>query len=101
MASLWDELARIASKDARVVEAEAAAAWVLRELGEIDRDLGAYTQRYATSSPEGLEALIRSGMLEAHPAWEDRLAWANLIGYRNRLLGAMPDVPFPTDDGAS
>lgn len=100
VARVWEELARVASRDARVVETEAAAAWVLCELATIDREICEYARRYGASSPEDLDRLIRDGKIPGHPSWEDSLDWANLLAYRERLLSAMADVPRSHDNGA-
>ena len=68
----------MAGRDREIVEREAAVLWLEREIWESDREITAYVQRYAVASPDELERLIRSGGIEGHPAWEDRIEWGKV-----------------------
>lgn len=35
-------------------------------------------EKYGVATPEELEALIREGRVEEHPAWEDLILWEHL-----------------------
>ena len=46
----------------------------------------AYVRQYTVRTPDEIEEKIRVGRIEGHPAWEDSIAWSNLLTYRDRLL---------------
>lgn len=88
----WDGLAAMAQRDRSTVETEAATAWLESELREIDREIAAYVRQYAVKTPNDLDEMIRSGGIEGHPTWEDRIEWGNLLDYRDRLLGELAKI---------
>ncbi|MDI3299534.1 MAG: hypothetical protein QJR08_10255 [Bacillota bacterium] len=92
MRTIWEELAKTTHRDRDRIEEEAASAWLLQELRETDREIAAYVRRYSVTTPDELERAIHDGREEGHPAWEDKLAWDNLIAYRDRLLTALAAV---------
>ena len=56
------------------------------EIGELDQEIGRYVFQYGLSRPEDLEAKIKAGTIEGHPAWEDVIGWANLLDFRQKEL---------------
>lgn len=90
--TIWSELSRLVGSDPAQLETEAAFSWVSAEMAVTDREIAAYARKYGVSSPDALEQLIREGKVAGHPAWEDAIAWSNLIDYRNKLLAAAASV---------
>ena len=97
VSAVWDTLASTTHRSRKQIEEEAASAWLERELRETDREIAAYVRQYSVRTPDEIETLIRVGTIEGHPAWEDRIAWDNLLAYRARLLDALAGI----SDGAS
>lgn len=97
MAVSWENLAKVVRRDRAQIEEEAASAWLLEELRETDREIAGYVRRYSVTSPDEIEQAIRTGTLDGHPAWEDKLAWDNLLVHRERLLAAMAAVGGKVD----
>ena len=86
MSAVWETLASTAHRDREQIEQEAARAWLEREPRETDQEIMAYIRQYTVRTPEEIEEKIRAGRIEGHPAWEDSIAWSNLLTYRDRLL---------------
>ena len=84
--AVWETLASTVHRDREQIEEEAACAWLERELRETDREIMAYVRQYAVRTPDEIEEKIRIGRIEGHPAWEDSIAWSNLLTYRDHLL---------------
>jgi hypothetical protein len=92
MRAIWEDVAQATHRDRGQIEQEAASAWLLQELREIDQAIVAYLRRYHVTAPDELERAIRDGKEDDHPTWEDKLAWDNLLAYRDRLLTALAAV---------
>lgn len=92
MSAVWDTLASTTHRSRKQIEEEAASAWLERELMETDREITAYVRQYSVRTPDEIETLIRVGTIEGHPAWEDRIAWDNLLAYRARLFDALAGI---------
>jgi len=77
--AVWETLASTAHRDREQIEEEAACAWLERELRETDREIMVYVRQYGVRTPDEIEEKIRVGRIEGHPAWEDSIAWSNLL----------------------
>ena len=47
---------------------EALETWLFHKIAEVDHRIAKISQQYGTASPDDIEAMIREGALEGHPA---------------------------------
>ena len=77
---------------------EALEAWLLKKIAEIDQRIVVIAQQYGTESPDGIEALIRDGTIDGHPAWEDAIRLEGLQEYRHKLWQQIISTRRPIRD---
>ncbi len=58
------------------LETDAARAWVVRQLTNVEETIAGFRQTYRVATPDDLAERIRKGLIEGHPAWEDTIRWA-------------------------
>ncbi len=77
---------------------EALETWLFKKIAEIDQRIVVIAQQYGTESPDGIEALIRDGTIDGHPAWEDAIRLEGLQGYRHKLWQQIISTRRPIRD---
>lgn len=70
------------SKDLNIPEEEVLShsiqSYLDRELKNAYIEINKFKLKYQAISPRELEKKIESGLVAAHPGWEDAIEWANL-----------------------
>ncbi len=77
---------------------EALEMWLFNKIAEVDHKIAKISQRYGAASPDDIEALIRTGTIEGHPAWEDAIRLEGLLEYRGKLWKQVVDAGGPQRD---
>lgn len=55
-----------------------AHALLLREIGELEREIAGLRERYSVLTPEELKQAMDERRVPEHPTWEDYIDWLNM-----------------------
>ena len=86
MGLLLDSASKVLGIPAEVLETEAVRVWATQKLCDVTRTIAEIAENYDAQSPDDIEAKIKQGVLEGHPAWEDAIRWENLGEFKENLL---------------